>query len=152
MSPSLILLDAIPTIPEGITSEGLIAVLFMVIMGFVGLFFALKGGYLRLGKNGDSSTTTHKDEIAILLQAITANASAIQTMASEIRELKSAIVSEVQILNSNQRDIRTHIHDRITPTLAGLTIAYLKMADEGELAERIYQDVPNARVPRGKKT
>lgn len=63
----------LPPIPGGISNEGLLAVLFMVLLGAAGVLYALAKGWLRIGG----------DERALV--------AALNELAGEVRALKEAI-------------------------------------------------------------
>lgn len=123
----------LPEIPEGISNEGLLAVLFLVLLGVVAVVYALAKGWLRVGHNGGSST---KEERAELLAAVVVNATRLGELASDIRSLKD-----------EQAGLRAHLH-KFTSTTSGLTIAYLKLAGEPGLAARLDKENPEAIHPR----
>lgn len=123
-----LLLQGIPAIPPGIKQEGLLAVLFMVLLGFLAVMYALRQLPAAIKPLAEAVSTLAKSYLAMVvsLDALTAAAKASEAESQAIRE---------------------HIHDRITPAIAGLTIAWLRRAGYHEEAEQLAKQHPEAVLP-----
>lgn len=119
---------SIPAIPEGISDQGLIAVLFLIILGWVAVMYALR----QLPK-----------AFAPLVEAIDRWVASNVNIGNRLTELEKS----VEGLKEHAQEIRTHIHARLTPAIAGLTIAYLRRAGYDDLADQLREENPDAVIP-----
>ena len=140
-------LQQIPTIPGQIKSESTYAVLFMILIGVAVGFYLVRqlpsiiSAWRGISLQSQEIESTRTDRL-------------ISAISDQIRSNSEVIVSINRLVASNEtvieesRAVRTHIHDRLGPAISGLSIAWLRLADLPDLAERIRQDNPDAVIPR----
>lgn len=143
---NFLLLQSLPAIPTQIKSESTYAVLFLVLIGVAVAFYGFKQlpsvivAWKGLSQQSQEGERTRSDK---LIQAIT----------DQIRSNSEVILSVNRLVASNEsvmeefRAIRSHIHDRITPAISGLTIAWLRLADLPDLADKVRENNPDAVIP-----
>lgn len=112
----------IPSIPEGISNEGLLAVLFMVLLGVVAVIYGLSKGYVRIGPSESNYITAMHDLVSSNKEVISSN---------------HEVVKELE-------NVRRNLHTIIAPSVAGLAVSYLILAKEPKLAARLKKDIEDA--------
>lgn len=128
----LFLFQPIPSIPSQIKEEGLAAVLFLIILGWVAAIYAVN----KIPK-----------AIAPLVISIDRLVASNVDLANRITKLEDGMDSRMKAVETDIEAVRGHIHQRLTPAIAGLTIAYLKRAGFEEYAELVHKDNPDAFLP-----
>lgn len=143
----ILLFQSIPSIPPQIKSESTYAVLFMIVIGVAVAFYLFKqlpaiiSAWRGLSQQSQERESTRTDRL-------------ISAISDQIRSNSEVIASINRLVASNEtvieesRAVRTHIHDRLSPAISGLSIAWLRLADLPDLADRIRQDNPDAVIPR----
>lgn len=119
----------LPSIPEGVTDEGLLAVLFVFLVGAAVLIYVVSKGYLRLGKADGS------EEIARLSADIERLIESCEKLTAAFHEF-SKLVTATNELSHELRGLRANIHTNMMPTLAGLALAFMRLARLDDLADR----------------
>lgn len=109
----------VPPIPSGIKDQGLLAVLFILVLGVVAGIYALSKGYIRIGP----SDTVY---ISAMHDLTSSNKDVISSNREVVKELEN---------------VRRNLHTIIAPSLAGLAVSYLILAKEPKLAARLKKDV-----------
>ena len=127
----------LPEIPDKIDSEGILAILFLILIGAAVLLFVVSKGYLALGRSDMIPTATMLTEIQALnsnLKSLSSDIKTIETIAQELR---------INVLNNSHRiddaaqelrAARANIQNNVMPSLAGLTLAYLRLSGFKDLA------------------
>lgn len=128
----IILLQPIPQIPSQIKGEGLVAVLFLIVLGWVAAIYAVN----KIPK-----------AIVPLVTSIDRLVASNIDLANRITKLENGMDSRMEAVETDIEAVRGHIHQRLTPAIAGLTIAYLKRAGFEEYAESVHKDNPDAFLP-----
>lgn len=139
----------IPVIPDTVKSEGMSAVLFMVIIGVgVGMYCLRQLPAVMAAWRGIK--TAHDGDTDRLIEAMKGQ---VQSNAEVMRTIERLIATS-QAEMEEARALRRHNHEILTPAISGLTIAYLRLVallrpGEGyaALADRIAQDNPDAKIP-----
>lgn len=121
-------LQELPGIPEGIDDPGMLAVLFVLLVFLAFAVLMVRQLPKALGP-----------VIAALDRLMTGQAE----MKREIESLKG----KIDLLERQTEGFRSNLHDRVTPAIAGLSIAALRRADLDDLAEHISRDNPDAIPP-----
>lgn len=124
----VVLLQSIPAIPPGIKGEGLIAVLFLIILGWVAAIYAV---------------SKIPRAIAPLVTSIDRLIASNVNLGDRLTKLEDKIESS----ESQTEAVRSHIHVRVVPAIAGMTIAYLRLAGFNEYAEQFQAENPDAVLP-----
>lgn len=142
----ILLFQSLPSIPTQIKSESTYAVLFLVLVGVMVAFYGFKQlpsviiAWKGLSQQSQEGERTRSDKL-------------IQAIIDQIRSNSEVIAAINRLVASNEtvveesRAVRSHIHDRITPAISGLTIAWLRLADLPDLADKVKKDNPDAVIP-----
>lgn len=116
----ILLLQPIPSIPTGIKGEGLIAVLFLIILGWVAAIYAIN----KVPK-----------AISPLVASIDRLVASNVDLAGRLTKLEVSM----EVLERQVESVRCHA--------AGLTIAYLNRVGYDDYADEIRRDNPDAVTP-----
>lgn len=124
----VVLLQSIPAIPPGIKGEGLIAVLFLIILGWVAVIYAI-------------------NKIPKAISPLVSSIDRLVASNIDIGSRLTKLEDKMEAVESQTEAVRTHIHLRVVPAIAGLTIAYLRRVGFDEYADQIQEDNPDAILP-----
>lgn len=124
----ILLLQSIPAIPPGIKGEGLIAVLFLIILGWVAAIYAV-------------------NKIPRAIAPLVASIDRLVASNISLGDRVTKLEDKIESLDHQTEAVRSHIHVRVAPAIAGLTIAYLRLVGFGEYADQIQADNPDAALP-----
>lgn len=124
-------LQDLPGIPEGVKSEGTVAVLFMVLVGFAALGMILKWGPGLLiawrapgAQEEKDRAEQERQRTDMLMRALVSVTEALERKASRDAEVAAQVFR-----------LSTGLHERVGPAISGLSYAFLVLAGQRKLAE-----------------